>query len=70
MPYLISIFPIIIHVISLIQVRGNYYVSVNQLGAGARWRRTTGQEIYSPFLLAFTHEVWLDCSSIAYHNRC
>ncbi|KAE8010634.1 hypothetical protein FH972_006989 [Carpinus fangiana] len=37
-------------------VRGNYYVSVNQLGAGARWRRTTGQEIYSPFLLAFTHE--------------
>ncbi|KAJ7944151.1 Alpha-mannosidase [Quillaja saponaria] len=41
-------------------VRGNYYVSINQLGAGARWRRTTGQEIYSPFLLAFTHEKFED----------
>ncbi|GAY53766.1 hypothetical protein CUMW_151540 [Citrus unshiu] len=38
------------------QVRGNYYLSVNQLGAGARWRRTTGQEVYSPLLLAFTQE--------------
>ncbi|KAK4583933.1 hypothetical protein RGQ29_021880 [Quercus rubra] len=37
-------------------VRGNYYVSINQVGAGARWRRTTGQEVYSPLLLAFTHE--------------
>ena len=32
-------------------------MSINKLGAGARWRRTTGQEIYSPLLLAFTHEV-------------
>ncbi|CAK9171221.1 unnamed protein product [Ilex paraguariensis] len=31
-------------------------MSINQLGAGSRWRRTTGQEIYSPLLLAFTHE--------------
>ncbi|KAL8111174.1 hypothetical protein AgCh_026780 [Apium graveolens] len=37
-------------------VRGKYYLSINQLGAGAQWRRTTGQEIYSPILLAFTHE--------------
>ncbi|GAV72796.1 Glyco_hydro_38 domain-containing protein/Glyco_hydro_38C domain-containing protein/Alpha-mann_mid domain-containing protein [Cephalotus follicularis] len=37
-------------------VRGNYYMSINQPGAGARWRRTTGQEVYSPLLLAFTHE--------------
>ncbi|KAL8472457.1 hypothetical protein ACS0TY_029611 [Phlomoides rotata] len=37
-------------------VRGNYYISVNELGAGARWRRTTAQEIYSPLLLAFSHE--------------
>ncbi|KZV46140.1 Fatty acid hydroxylase superfamily isoform 2 [Dorcoceras hygrometricum] len=37
-------------------VRGNYYISINKLGAGARWRRTTGQEIYSPLLLAFSHE--------------
>lgn len=32
-------------------------MSVNQVGAGAPWRRTTGQEVYSPLLLAFTHEV-------------
>ncbi|GMI86351.1 hypothetical protein like AT5G66150 [Hibiscus trionum] len=37
-------------------IRGNYYVSINRNGEGARWRRTTGQEIYSPLLLAFTHE--------------
>ncbi|KAI8018711.1 hypothetical protein LOK49_LG04G01267 [Camellia lanceoleosa] len=37
-------------------VRGNYYISINQLGAGSRWRRTTSQEVYSPILLAFTHE--------------
>ncbi|XP_073296505.1 alpha-mannosidase-like isoform X2 [Primulina huaijiensis] len=37
-------------------VRGNYYVGINELGSGARWRRTTGQEIYSPLLLAFSHE--------------
>ncbi|KAF5192814.1 Alpha-mannosidase [Thalictrum thalictroides] len=37
-------------------IRGNYYMSIHQLGTGARWRRTSGQEIYSPLLLAFTHE--------------
>ncbi|KAK2656982.1 hypothetical protein Ddye_010034 [Dipteronia dyeriana] len=37
-------------------VRGNYYLSIDKLGAGARWRRTTGQEAYSPLLLAFAHE--------------
>ncbi|KAK6924503.1 Glycosyl hydrolase family 38, C-terminal [Dillenia turbinata] len=37
-------------------VRGNYYISINQVGAGAIWRRKTGQEVYSPLLLAFTHE--------------
>nr|KYP55020.1 Lysosomal alpha-mannosidase [Cajanus cajan] len=37
-------------------VRGNYYISIHKVGAGSRWRRTTGQEIYSPLLLAFTHE--------------
>ncbi|KAK3005175.1 hypothetical protein RJ639_016343 [Escallonia herrerae] len=44
-------------------VRGNYYLSINQLGAGSRWRRITGQEIYSPFLLAFTHEKLEDWKS-------
>ncbi|XWS45559.1 hypothetical protein CRYUN_Cryun15aG0146900 [Craigia yunnanensis] len=37
-------------------IRGNYYISINQIGEGARWRRTTGQEVYSPLLLAFTQE--------------
>ncbi|XP_038994877.1 alpha-mannosidase [Hibiscus syriacus] len=37
-------------------IRGNYYVSINRKGEGAQWRRTTGQEVYSPLLLAFTHE--------------
>ncbi|KAL0543429.1 hypothetical protein IC582_018525 [Cucumis melo] len=37
-------------------VRGNYYVNINQLGSGASWRRKTGQEIYSPLLLAFAHD--------------
>ncbi|RDY13085.1 hypothetical protein CR513_02040, partial [Mucuna pruriens] len=37
-------------------LRGNYYVGIHNLGAGSRWRRTTGQEVYSPLLLAFAHE--------------
>uniref|UniRef100_A0A1D1Y7A6 Alpha-mannosidase n=1 Tax=Anthurium amnicola TaxID=1678845 RepID=A0A1D1Y7A6_9ARAE len=37
-------------------VRGSYHMNINQLGAGARWRRTNGQQIYSPLLLAFAHE--------------
>ncbi|KAE9614590.1 hypothetical protein Lal_00012122 [Lupinus albus] len=37
-------------------VRGNYYISIDKIGEGSRWRRTTGQEIYSPILLAFSHE--------------
>ncbi|KAI7740064.1 hypothetical protein M8C21_022126 [Ambrosia artemisiifolia] len=37
-------------------IRGNYYMSIDHVGSGSRWRRTTGQEIYSPLLLAFTHE--------------
>ncbi|EFH41343.1 glycosyl hydrolase family 38 protein [Arabidopsis lyrata subsp. lyrata] len=37
-------------------VRGNYYVSINRIGEGGRWRRETGQELYSPLLMAFAHE--------------
>ncbi|KAI3712813.1 hypothetical protein L1987_71379 [Smallanthus sonchifolius] len=37
-------------------IRGNYYMSIDHVGSGSKWRRTTGQEIYSPLLLAFTHE--------------
>uniref|UniRef100_A0A7N0USJ5 Alpha-mannosidase n=1 Tax=Kalanchoe fedtschenkoi TaxID=63787 RepID=A0A7N0USJ5_KALFE len=47
-------------------VRGNYYMSIDSLGRGSRWRRTTGQQIYSPLLLAFTHanmEEWKNSHS-------
>lgn len=36
--------------------RGKFHMSINHLGNGANWRRTNGQQIYSPVLLAFTHE--------------
>ncbi|XP_010478748.1 PREDICTED: probable alpha-mannosidase At5g66150 [Camelina sativa] len=37
-------------------VRGKYYVSINKVGEGGRWRRETGQEIYSPLVMAFAQE--------------
>ncbi|KAL3617629.1 hypothetical protein CASFOL_037950 [Castilleja foliolosa] len=37
-------------------IHGKYYMSFNRLGEGSRWRRSFGQEIYSPFLLAFTEQ--------------
>ncbi|OVA19618.1 Glycoside hydrolase family 38 [Macleaya cordata] len=44
------------HTCDGLTIRGTYYMNINQLGTGQRWRRTTGQEVYSPLLLAFTHE--------------
>ncbi|KAL5724488.1 alpha-mannosidase [Ranunculus cassubicifolius] len=37
-------------------VKGNIYVRIDTAGQGAKWRRSFGQEIYSPFLLAFTEQ--------------
>jgi alpha-mannosidase len=37
-------------------VQGKYYIRIDPKGEGAKWRRTFGQEIYSPLLLAFTEE--------------
>ncbi|KAJ4728881.1 Alpha-mannosidase [Melia azedarach] len=37
-------------------VVGKYYLRIDPLGEGAKWRRSFGQEIYSPFLLAFTEQ--------------
>ncbi|KAF4397582.1 hypothetical protein G4B88_027322 [Cannabis sativa] len=37
-------------------IQGKFYVKIDPLGEGAKWRRTTGQEIYSPLLLAFTEQ--------------
>nr|GEY53800.1 probable alpha-mannosidase At5g13980 [Tanacetum cinerariifolium] len=37
-------------------VQGKYYLRIDPLGEGAKWRRSYGQEIYSPLLLAFTEQ--------------
>ncbi|KAI3671466.1 hypothetical protein L1987_87204 [Smallanthus sonchifolius] len=37
-------------------VQGKYYLRLDPLGEGAKWRRSYGQEIYSPPLLAFTEQ--------------
>ncbi|QCE14629.1 lysosomal alpha-mannosidase [Vigna unguiculata] len=37
-----------------LSVLGKYYFRIDPVGEGARWRRSFGQEIYSPLLLAFT----------------
>lgn len=37
-------------------IQGNFYLRIDPLGEGAKWRRSFGQEIYSPFLLAFTEQ--------------
>ncbi|KZV21769.1 alpha-mannosidase [Dorcoceras hygrometricum] len=37
-------------------VQGKYYLRFDPLGYGSKWRRSFGQEIYSPFLLAFSEQ--------------
>ncbi|KAM7277621.1 hypothetical protein ACFE04_004755 [Oxalis oulophora] len=37
-------------------IQGKIYLRIDKPGEGARWRRTVGQEIYSPLLLAFTEQ--------------
>ncbi|KAL3813940.1 hypothetical protein ACJIZ3_015208 [Penstemon smallii] len=37
-------------------IQGKYYYKIDPVGEGAKWRRSAGQEIYSPFLLAFTEQ--------------
>ncbi|KAJ0639214.1 putative alpha-mannosidase [Helianthus annuus] len=37
-------------------VQGKYYLRMDPVGEGAKWRRSYGQEIYSPLLLAFTEQ--------------
>ncbi|KQJ88370.1 hypothetical protein BRADI_4g17308v3 [Brachypodium distachyon] len=39
-----------------LNIEGKYYLKIDPLGEGARWRRTFGQEIYSPLLLAFSEQ--------------
>ena len=40
-----------------LQIIGKYCLRVDPIGEGAKWRRSFGQESYSPFLLAFTEQV-------------
>ncbi|KAK7360609.1 hypothetical protein VNO77_02616 [Canavalia gladiata] len=37
-------------------IQGKLYLRIDHIGEGARWRRTVGQELYSPLLLAFTEQ--------------
>lgn len=37
-------------------IQGKYYFRIDQLGEGAKWRRSFGQQIYSPLLLAFSEQ--------------
>ncbi|KAL0344190.1 UNVERIFIED_CONTAM: Alpha-mannosidase [Sesamum angustifolium] len=37
-------------------VQGKFYLRIDPRGEGAKWRRTFGQEVYSPLLLAFSQE--------------
>ncbi|KAK4603124.1 hypothetical protein RGQ29_011909 [Quercus rubra] len=37
-------------------IQGKFYFRFDPLGEGAKWRRTFGQEIYSPLLLAFAEQ--------------
>ncbi|PIN24225.1 Glycosyl hydrolase, family 38 - alpha-mannosidase [Handroanthus impetiginosus] len=37
-------------------IQGKFYLRIDSRGEGAKWRRTFGQEIYSPLLLAFAEE--------------
>lgn len=38
-------------------MQGKFYFRIDPLGEGAKWRRSFGQEIYSPLLLAFSEQV-------------
>ncbi|MQL93981.1 hypothetical protein Taro_026636 [Colocasia esculenta] len=37
-------------------VQGKFYVRIDPLGDGSKWRRSVGQEIYSPLLIAFSEQ--------------
>ncbi|KDP41855.1 hypothetical protein JCGZ_26873 [Jatropha curcas] len=39
-----------------LMIQGKYYFRIDPVGEGAKWRRSFGQEIYSPLLLAFAEE--------------
>ncbi|PWA33995.1 galactose mutarotase-like domain-containing protein [Artemisia annua] len=37
-------------------VQGKYYLRIQLVGEGSKWRRSYGREIYYPLLLAFTEQ--------------
>ncbi|XP_054795120.1 probable alpha-mannosidase At5g13980 isoform X1 [Prosopis cineraria] len=50
-------------------IQGKVYFRIDPLGDGAKWRRTVGQEIYSPLLLAFSEQDeddWINSHILTY----
>lgn len=39
-----------------LMIQGKFYFRIDPQGEGAKWRRTFGQEVYSPLLLAFSEQ--------------
>ncbi|KAL4583070.1 hypothetical protein LXL04_007634 [Taraxacum kok-saghyz] len=39
-----------------LMIQGKYYIRMDPVGDGAKWRRTFGQELYSPVLVAFAQQ--------------
>ncbi|BBH00579.1 Glycosyl hydrolase family 38 protein [Prunus dulcis] len=39
-----------------LRIQGKFYFRIDPMGDGAKWRRSFGQEIYSPLLLAFAEQ--------------
>ncbi|XP_056689523.1 alpha-mannosidase At3g26720 isoform X2 [Spinacia oleracea] len=37
-------------------IKGKYFIRIDPIGEGAKWRRSVGQEIYSPLILAFAEQ--------------
>ncbi|KAF7819347.1 putative alpha-mannosidase [Senna tora] len=52
-----------------LRIQGKTYFRIDPLGEGAKWRRTVGQEIYSPLLLAFSEQdedIWINSHVLTY----
>lgn len=37
-------------------IKGKFFIRIDPIGEGAKWRRSVGQEIYSPLILAFAEQ--------------
>ncbi|KAJ8435416.1 hypothetical protein Cgig2_001068 [Carnegiea gigantea] len=39
-----------------LMIKGKFFIKIDPIGEGAKWRRTLGREIYSPLILAFAEQ--------------